>query len=104
MAKTRVTAAELRRNRDLLIARAGLEREAMRDATQDFQIASERIARIAVTGITLVRRYWLPASLLLAGGLFKRARPVLRMARTALTVWQAAKLLRAPRDEQRFRY
>jgi hypothetical protein len=99
MAKAGATAVELKRNRELLIARAALEREAMRDATQDFQIASERIARIAVTGITLVRRYGLPASLLLAGGLFKRARPVLRMVRTVLTVWQAAKLLRAPRDE-----
>jgi hypothetical protein len=97
MARAGATAAELRRNRELLIARAALEREAMRDATQDFQIASERIARIAVTGISLVRRYWLPASLLLAGGLFKRARPIFRMARTALAVWQAAKLLRAPR-------
>ena len=98
MARLRAGAAELKRNRELLIARAALEREAMRDATQDLQVASERIARIAVTGITLVRRYWLPASLLLAGSMFKRVRPVLRMARTALTVWQAAKLLRAPRD------
>ena len=97
MVKLSAGAGELKRNRELLIVRAALEREAMRDATQDFQIASERIARIAVTGVTLVRRYWLPASLLLAGGMFKRVRPVLRMARTALTVWQAVKLIRAPR-------
>ena len=86
--------ADLRARRELLIARAALERAAMRDATQDLQIASERIARIAVVGISLIRRYWLPAGLLLAGGLFKRARPFLRMARTGLAVWQAMRLLR----------
>jgi hypothetical protein len=88
------SAADLRASRELLIARAALERAAIRDATQDLQIASERIARIAITGVSLVRRYWLPAGLLLAGGLFKRARPFLRMARTGLAVWQTVRLLR----------
>jgi hypothetical protein len=31
---------------------------------------------------------------LLAGGLFKRTRPFLKMARTGLAVWQAVRLLR----------
>jgi hypothetical protein len=41
-----------------------------------------------------MRRYWLPAGLLLASGMFKRARPFLRMARTGLAVWQTVRLLR----------
>lgn len=86
--------ADLRASREILIARATLERAAMRDATHDLQIASERIARIAVVGLTLVRRYWLPVGVLLAGGLFKRTRPFLKMARTGLAVWQAVRLLR----------
>jgi hypothetical protein len=90
----RSSAADLRASREILIARAALERAAIRDATQDLQIASERIARIAVVGISLLRRYWLPAGLLLAGGLFKRARPFLKMARTGLAVWQTVRLLR----------
>ncbi len=90
----RSSAADLRASRELLIARAALERAAIRDATQDLQIASERIARIAVVGISLLRRYWLPAALLLAGGMFKRTRPFLRMARTGLAVWQTVRLLR----------
>jgi hypothetical protein len=94
---TRSGSTELKRRREMLIARAALERTAMRDATGDFQIASERIARIATVGVTLARRYWLPMSVLLAGGLFKRARPVLRMARTGLAVWQTVRLLRAAR-------
>jgi hypothetical protein len=81
----------------MLIARAELERAAMRDAAQDLQIASERIARIAVVGAGFLRRYWLPLGLVLAGGLFKRTRPMLRMARTGLTIWQAIRLLRAAR-------
>lgn len=88
------SSADLRASREMLIARAALERAAIRDATQDLQIASERIARIATVGISLVRRYWLPAGLLLAGGVFRRARPFLRMARTGLAVWQAVRLLR----------
>ena len=71
-----------------------LPAEGLGDATQDLQIASERIARIAVVGVSLVRRYWLPAGLLLAGGLFKRARPFLKMARTGLAVYQAMRLIR----------
>jgi hypothetical protein len=93
-AAARSSAADLRASRELLIARAALERAAIRDATQDLQIASERIARIAVVGISLLRRYWLPAGLLLAGGMFRRARPFLKMARTGLAVWQAVRLLR----------
>ncbi|HKP22755.1 MAG TPA: hypothetical protein VJV39_02735 [Dongiaceae bacterium] len=88
------SAADLKASRELLIARATLERAAIRDATQDLQIASERLARIATVGISLVRRYWLPAGLLLAGGAFKRARPFLKMARTGLAVWQTVRLLR----------
>jgi hypothetical protein len=33
----------------------------------------------------------------LAGGLFKRARPFLKMARTGLAVWQTVRVLRAAR-------
>ena len=90
----RNSTADLRASREMLIARAALERAAIRGATQDLQIASERIVRIAVVGISLVRRYWLPAGLLLAGGLFKRARPFLRIARTGLAVYQAMRLIR----------
>lgn len=97
MISPRASAAELRRCREILIARAQLEREAMRDATQDLQVASDRIARIAIVGVTLVRRYWLPLSVLLAGGLFTRARPVLRIARAGLAIWQTTRLLSAAR-------
>ncbi|HJR21158.1 MAG TPA: hypothetical protein VJ822_06030 [Dongiaceae bacterium] len=93
-ATARSSAANLQARREMLVARAGLERVAIRDATRDLQIASERVARIAVTGLSLLRRYWLPAGLLLAGGLSRRARPFLRMARTGLAVWQAVRLLR----------
>jgi len=93
-AVARNSAADLKVSREMLVARAALERAAIREATQDLQIASERIARIAVVGVSLLRRYWLPAGLLLAGGLFKRARPFLRMARTGLAVWQTVRLLR----------
>jgi hypothetical protein len=93
-AAVRSSAADLKASREVLIARATLERAAIRDATHDLQIASERIARIAVVGVTLVRRHWLPVGLLLAGGLFKRTRPFLKMARTGLAVWQAVRLLR----------
>lgn len=88
------SATDLALSRELLVARAALERQAMREATQDLQIASERIARLAVVAVSLVRRYWLPAGLLLAGGLFKRTRPLLRMARMGLAVWQTVRLLR----------
>ena len=93
-AAARNSAADLKASREMLIARAALERAAIRDATQDLQIASERIARIAVVGVSLLRRYWLPVGLVLAGGLFKRTRPFLRMARTGLAVWQTVRLLR----------
>jgi hypothetical protein len=97
VASTRASAAELKRCREVLIARAELERQVLRDATQDLQVASDRVARMAIVGATLARRYWVPATVLLAGGLFGRARPVLRMARTGLAVWQTVKLLRAAR-------
>jgi hypothetical protein len=87
-------ALELERCRRVLIARAALERAAMREATEDLQIATDRIARIATMGISLARRYWLPAGVLLAGSLFKRTRPVLRAARTGLALWQTVRLLR----------
>ena len=90
-------AADLEQCRRVLIARAELERHAMRDATEDMQIATDRVARIVTVGIGLVRRYWLPVGVLLVGGLFKRARPVLRMARTGLALWQTARLLRNAR-------
>jgi hypothetical protein len=93
-AAARNSAADLKASREMLIARAALERAAIRDATQDLQIASERIARIAVVGIKLVRRYWLPISVVLAGGLFKRARPFLRFFRTGLAVYQTVRLMR----------
>ena len=88
------SAADLALSREVLVARAALERQAMREATHDLQIASERIARLAIVGISLVRRFWLPAGLLLAGSMFKRTRPLLRMARTGLAVWQTVRLLR----------
>ena len=93
-AAARNSVADFAASREQLIARAALERAAIRDATHDLQIASERIARIAIVGVTLVRRYWLPVGLLLAGGLFKRTRPFLKMARTGLAVWQTVRLLR----------
>jgi hypothetical protein len=93
----RDSARELERCRRVLIARAELERHAMRDATQDMQIATDRIARLAIVGVRLLRRYWLPVGVLLAGGLFKRARPVLRMARTGLAIWQTVRLVRNAR-------
>jgi hypothetical protein len=93
-AAVRSSAGDLKASREILIARATLERAAIRDATHDLQIASERIARIAMVGVTLVRRYWLPVGVLLAGGLFKRTRPFLKMARTGLAVWQTVRLLR----------
>ena len=94
MVSLRAGSGELERARQALIARAALERHAMGEATQDLQIATDRIARFAIIGIRLVRRYWLPAGLLLAGGLFKRTRPVLRLARTGLALWQTVRLLR----------
>jgi hypothetical protein len=89
----RSSAAGLERHRLLLVARAELERDAMRVATEDLQLASDRIARIAIVCVRLVHRYWLPASVLAAGALFKRARPLLRMARTGLVIWQTVRLL-----------
>lgn len=69
----------------------------MQDATEDLQVASDRIVRFAVVGLSLVRRYWLPVGVLLAGSMFKRTRPVLRLARTGLALWQTVRLLRNAR-------
>jgi hypothetical protein len=88
--------AGLERYRRLLVARAELERDAMRAATKDLQRASDRIARIAIIGVKL-SRYWLPALVLVAGPLLKRVRPMLRMARTGLVIWQTVQLLRNTR-------
>ena len=93
----RASPAELRRCRDALIVRAALERMELRDATQDLQIASDRIARFAIIGAALLRRYWPLLGVLALGGLSKRARPVLRLARTGLAIWQTVRLLRASR-------
>jgi len=97
MAKLPSNALELERCRQVLIARAELERAAMRDTTEDLQIATDRIARIATVGLSLARRYWLPAGVLLVGSLFKRTRPLLRAARTGLALWQTVRLLRSAR-------
>jgi hypothetical protein len=97
VASRRSRPADLKRRREGLIARAALERAALRDATQDFQIATDRVARVAIGGLALIRRYWLPLGVVLAGAFSKRARPVLRMVRTGLVVWQTVKLLRAAR-------
>ena len=93
----RSSAAELERHRRLLTARAELERDAIRVATEDLQLASDRIARIAIVGVSLVRRYWLLASVLAAGALFKRGRPMLRIVQTGVAIWQTVRLLRIAR-------
>lgn len=93
----RSSAPELERHRRMLVARAELERDAMRAATEDVQLATDRIARIVIGGVSLVRRYWLPAGVLVAGALFKRVHPMLRVARTGLAIWQTVQLLRNAR-------
>jgi hypothetical protein len=98
VAEARSNASGLKRRRQSLIARAELERAALRDTTQDIQIASDRIARVAFGGLALVRRYWLPLSVALAVSLFAGARPALRMARTGFAIWQTVRLLRPARD------
>lgn len=97
VASKRAQAAELRHRREALVMRAALERAALRDATQDLQIASDRAARIALLGVTLVRRYWLPLGLIAAATFSRRVRPLLRIARTGLAVWQTVRLLREAR-------
>jgi len=87
-------AAELERCRQVLIVRAALERHAMRETTEELQDAGDRIGRIAVIGIRIARRYWLPAGVLLGGMFFKRVRPLLRAAQTGLAVWQTVRMLR----------
>jgi hypothetical protein len=90
----RSSAAELERHRRMLVARAKLERDAMQAATEDLQLASDRIARIAIICVRLVRHYGLRATVLMAGALFKHVRPMLRVARTGLVIWQTVQLLR----------
>ncbi|MEZ5832856.1 MAG: hypothetical protein R3D05_16910 [Dongiaceae bacterium] len=97
MVSVRLNAAELARCRRALIARAAFERAAMREATEDLQIAGDRIARMVVVGIDLMRRFWLPVGLLVAVTLVKRARPLLRYARTGLAIWQTVQLMRGAR-------
>ena len=97
MISLRAGQAELRKCRKALIVRAALERADLRDATQDLQIASDRIARFAIIGAALLRRYWPLMGVLALGGLSKRARPVLRLARTGLAIWQTVRVLRATR-------
>lgn len=97
MASLRGGAADLERCRRVLMARAAFEREAMRMTTADLQDATDHLARIAVMGIRLVHQFWLPAGLLMAGSLSRRARPVLRAVRTGLAVWQAVQMLRKGR-------
>jgi hypothetical protein len=91
------SAAELERCRQALIARASYERHAMRETTEELQDATDRFAHIAIVGVRLVRRYWLPVGVVLAGTLFKRVRPMLRAARTGLAVWQTIRLVRNAR-------
>jgi hypothetical protein len=90
-------AAELERCRQVLMARAALERHAMRATTEELQDAGDRLGRIAVIGIRIVRQYWLPAGVLLGGMLFKRVRPLVRAAQTGLAVWQTVRMLRDAR-------
>ena len=88
---------ELERLRRSLIERAALERLALQGATEDLQAASDRIVGIAVTVVTLVRRYWLPVGMIAAASLFKPLRPALRLAQTGLAIWQVARQLRGLR-------
>ena len=97
MASLNSSAAELERCRQVLIARAALERYAMRETTEELQDASDRIAHVAIVGIRILRQYWLPAGVVLGGLLFKRVRPVLRAAQTGFAVWQTMRLLRNAR-------
>ena len=97
MARAGSSAAELERCRQRLIVRAQLERRALQDTTEELQVASERIVRIAMNGIALVRRYWLPVGVVLAGGLFMRPQRLLRFARTGIVLWQTVQLLRSVR-------
>jgi hypothetical protein len=101
VAKTliRRNAAELAQLRELLIQRAALERYALRATTEELQAASDGIVRIAATAVELVRRFWLPLGALAVAAMFRRVGPVLRVARTALTLWQTARLLRPTHRE-----
>ena len=91
------SAAELRRMRHMLRERAAIERMSLAGATEDLQDATDRIARIATAVIAVGRRYWLPIAAVAASGLFRRLGPIMRLARTGLTVWQVARMIRAAR-------
>lgn len=95
--RNRRNGAQLEQLRLSLVARAALERVALQGATEDLQSASDRIARIAILVVTLVRSYWLPAGALAVALLFKRARPALRLAQTGIAIWQMARLLQNAR-------
>ena len=92
------SAAELARTRRMLQERAALERMSLAGATEDLQDATDRIARVAVAVITVGRRFWLPITVVAAAGLFRRVGPALRLARTGLTIWQVAKMIRSVRQ------
>jgi hypothetical protein len=94
MVSFRAGAGELERCRRALMARAELERRAMRDATEDLQDASDGVVRLAATGVRLARQFWLPVGVMAVGALSRRARPVLRAARAGLAVWQVVQMLR----------
>ena len=90
-------AVELERLRQLLIVRAALERSALKEATEDMQMATDVVLRVGGFVVGLVRRFWLPLGALAAAGLFKRLGPALRLARTGLAIWQTARLVLAAR-------
>ena len=87
---------ELRRLHRLLVQRAALERWALRETTEELQSAADGFVRVGTLAVHLARKYWLPVGALAALALFKR-QPALRLVRTGLTIWQTARLLRAPR-------
>ncbi|HEX6118172.1 MAG TPA: hypothetical protein VFZ03_01900 [Dongiaceae bacterium] len=97
MASARGGMAELERCRGVLMARADLERRAMRIATEDMQDASDGVVGLAVTAVRLMRQFWLPIGITTVGALSRRARPVLRAARAGLAVWHVVRMLRNAR-------
>jgi hypothetical protein len=82
----------------MLQERAAVERMSLAGATEDLQDATDRIARVAVAVVTVGRRFWLPVAAVAAAGLYRRVGPVLRLARTGLTIWQIAKMVRTARQ------
>jgi len=94
MVSARGGMAEFERCRGVLMARAELERRAMRIATADMQDASDGVVRLAATGVRIARQFWLPVGVTIVGALSRRARPVLRAARAGLAVWHVMQMLR----------